>query len=144
VRGARRAPLLAATVAVAVLAGTCLLIRRYPPGRARNALKQVGAATAAIWQEVTANQQSAAARLPWVETPPGRSPTLEERCARILARVTGTLSADDLHQQLHRDLGDAAPPAATVRKTLADHPAFVQVGQGRWQLGEPGAPMPPA
>jgi predicted nucleic acid-binding protein len=109
---------------------------------ARSALKQGGAATAAIWQEVTANQQSTAARLPWVETPPGRSPTLEERCARILARVTGTLSADDLHQQLHRDLGDAAPPAATVRKTLADHPAFVQVGQGRWQLGEPAAPMP--
>jgi hypothetical protein len=43
-------------------------------------------------------------------------------------------------RSLHRDLGDAAPPTATVRKTLADHPAFVQVGQGRWQLGEPGAP----
>jgi hypothetical protein len=110
----------------------------------RSALKQVGAATAAIWQEVTANQQSAAARLPWVEAPAGRSPTLDERCARILARVTGTLSADDLHEQLHRDLDDAAPPAATVRKTLADHPAFVQVSQGRWQLGEPAAPMPPA
>jgi hypothetical protein len=126
VSGARRAPLLAVTVAVAVLAGTCLLLRRYPPGRVHSALKQVGAATAVIWQEMTANQQSAAARLP---------------CARILTRVTGTLSADDLHEQLHRDLGDAAPPAATVRKTLA-HPAFVQVGQGRWQLGEPAAPMP--
>jgi predicted nucleic acid-binding protein len=142
VRGGRRAPLLAVTVAVAVLAGTCLLIRRYPPGRVRSALKQGGAATAAIWQEVTSNQQRAAARLPWVEIPAGRSPTLEERSARILARVIGTLSADDLHEQLRRDLGDAAPPAATVRKTLADHPAFVQVDRGRWQLGEPWAPMP--
>jgi hypothetical protein len=93
---------------------------------------------------VTANQQSAAARLPWVEIPAGRSPTLEERCARILARITGTLSADDLHEQLQRDLADTAPPAASVRKTLPDHPAFVQVGQGRWQLGEPAALMPPA
>jgi hypothetical protein len=30
-----------------------------------------------------------------------------------------------------------------VRQTLADHPGFVPVGQGRWQLGEPGVSMPP-
>jgi hypothetical protein len=55
-RGARRAPLLAVTIAVAVLAGACLLLRRNPPARVRSALKQVGAATAAIWQEATTNQ----------------------------------------------------------------------------------------
>jgi hypothetical protein len=64
--------------------------------------------------------------------------------SRSAARASRPRHRDALsrrpHQQLHRDLGDAAPPAATVRKTLADHPAFVQVGQGRWQLGEPAAP----
>jgi hypothetical protein len=94
------------------------------------------------WQEVTDSQQAAADRLPWVEAPAGRTPTLEERCARLLARVTGTLSTADVHEQLRRDLADATPPVAMVRRTLAGHPAFVPVGQGRWQLGEEAAAPP--
>jgi hypothetical protein len=144
VRGARRVPLVAAGVAVAVLVGGYLLVRCYPPGRARNALKEFGVAAATRWQEVTASQQAAAARLPWVELPAGRAPTLKERCARILARVAGTLYAAELHEQLHSDMADAAPSVATVHKTLADHPAFGQVGQGRWQLGEPASASRPS
>jgi hypothetical protein len=142
VRAARRAPLVTMTVAVVILAGSYVLVRCYPLGRLRTTLRELGAAAAMTWQEVTDSQQAAAARLPWVEAPAGRTPTLEERCARLLARVTETLSTADVHEQLHREMAEATPPVATVRRTLAGHPAFVHVGQGRWQLGESAAAPP--
>jgi hypothetical protein len=97
-RAAGRAPLVTIAVAVAVLAGAYLLVRRYPFGRIRDALNELGAAVATTWQEVIDTQQTAAARLPMVGVPASRAPTLEERCAHILARGTGRLSADDLHE----------------------------------------------
>ncbi len=142
VRAARRAPLVTITVALAVLASAYLLARRYLPGRVRAALKEFGAAALTTWRQVEESQQTVAARLAWVRIPAGRSPTLEERCARILARITTTLSAEELHEQLHRDMADAVPSIATLRKTLAHHPAFVRAGQGRWRLGEPAGALP--
>ena len=144
VRAARRTPLVTIAVAVAVLAGAYLLTRRYPPGRVRAALKELGSSALTAWRQVEDRQQTAAARLPWVKIPDGRSPTLEERCARILARITSTLSADELHEQLYRDMAEAAPSVPTVRRILAGHPAFAQVDEGQWQLGEPAGPLPPS
>jgi hypothetical protein len=91
VRAARRAPLVTITVAVAVavLASAYLLARRYPPGRVRAALKELGSSALTTWRQVAESQQTAAARLPWVKIPAGRPPTLEERCARILAASPG-------------------------------------------------------
>lgn len=142
VRAARRAPLVAVTAAVAVLVGICLLVRRHPPGRVRSALKELGAFAITTWGAATDSQRAAAARLPWVKVPAGRMPFLEERCARILARVTGTLSADELHEQLRHDPAQPVPSVAEVREVLTGHPAVVQVSQGRWHLGEPEDPAP--
>lgn len=144
VRAVRRAPLMTVTVAVAVLTGAWLLVRRYPPGRLRAAFKEVGAAAGTAWREMQESRQAAAARLPWVPIPPGRAPTLEERCARILARITGTLSAAEVHEQLHRDTAHPAPSVAEVRAALRGHRAFVQVGRGRWQLGVSACDQLPA
>jgi len=137
VRAVRRAPLMTITVAIAVLAGAWLLVRRYPPGRVRTAFKELGAAVGAAWWELQESQQAAVARLPWVPIPPGRAPDLEERCARVLARITGTLTAAEVHEQLRRDPAHPAPSVAEVRAALRGHRAFTQVGHGRWQLGVP-------
>ena len=68
-------------------------------------------------------------------------PRPEDRCARVLARITGTLSAAEVHEQLRRDTADAAPSVAEVREALRGHRAFVQVGRGRWQLGAPAGTL---
>jgi hypothetical protein len=141
VRAARRAPLVTITVAVAILAGAWLLVRCCPSGRVRAALKEFGAAAGTAWQEMQERQQATAARLPWVPIPTGRAPTVEERCARVLARITGTLSAAEVHEQLRRDTAHPAPSVAEVRAALRGHRAFVQVGRGRWQLGEPAGTL---
>jgi hypothetical protein len=139
---ARRASLVAVTAAVAVLVGVCLLARRYPAARVRAALKELGAFAITTWGDATDSQRAAAARLPWVKVPAGRTPFLKERCARILARVTGTLSAYELHERLCHDQAQPAASVAEVREVLTGHPAFVQVDQGRWRLGEPAGALP--
>ena len=144
VRAVRRAPLMTVTVAVAILTGAWLLLPRFPPGRVRAAFKEVGAAAGMAWREMQESRQAAAARLPWVPIPPGRAPTVEERCARLLARITGTLSAAELHEQLHRDTPHPVPAVAEVRAALRGHRAFVQVDRGRWQLGASACNQLPA
>jgi hypothetical protein len=145
VHAVRRAPLVTITVAVVVLTGAWLLLRRSRPGRGRASFKELGTAAGTAWREMQESRQAAAARLPWVPIPTGRAPTLEERCARILARITGTLSAAEVHEQLRRDTAHPAPSVAEVRAALRGHRAFVQVGRGRWQLGVPaGTPQGPS
>jgi hypothetical protein len=131
VRAARRAPVVTITVAVAVLAGVYLLVRRSPPGRVRAALKELGAFAVTTWRDVTDRQRAGAARLSWVEVPAGRTPFLEERCARILARATGTLSADELHEQLYHDLIGLCQVGARGRPLRRSHR-----GAGRWHTGQ--------
>jgi hypothetical protein len=71
-------------------------------------------------------------------------PFLEERCARILARATGTLSADELLVQLYHYLAQLASSVVEFHEVLTGHPALVQMDQGRWQLGEPAGTLPPS
>jgi hypothetical protein len=45
---------------------------------------------------------------------------------------------------VRKHLAQPAPSIAEVHEVLTGHPAFVQVDQGRWQLGEPAWTLPPS
>jgi hypothetical protein len=67
------------------------------------------------------------------------APSLEERCARHLARRATPMTPEDLSAVLA--ISGAAVTADAVRVVLASHPAFTQDAQGGFTLGRP-ASMP--
>jgi hypothetical protein len=137
VRLASRQPLAAVLALGAVLVGAGLVVRRHPAlvttlGDAGKALLGHVAMTFAFHQNVSA-------RLLVVEPPRHRTPDLEQRCARILARST-SLSVTGLQQRLVGHRPQQTPTAAEIRRTLQGHPAFVKVARDRWQLGHRSLP----
>jgi hypothetical protein len=132
IRFAARQPLVAILVAAAILAGATLLVRRYPLAPK---LKEIGGAFVSSVETTFAFRQEATARLPLVTAPRWRTPALEQRCARALARATGALSVENLRTRLLHDLALPAVSDAEIRRALRGHPAFVEVAPGRWQLG---------
>lgn len=67
------------------------------------------------------------------------APSLEERCARHLARRATPITPEELSALLA--ISGAAVTADAVRAALASHPAFTQDRQGGFTLGRP-ASMP--
>ena len=67
------------------------------------------------------------------------APSLEERCARHLARRAAPMTPEELSAVLA--ISGAAVTADAVRAALASHPAFAQDAQGGFTLGRP-ASMP--
>lgn len=132
IRFAARQPLVAILVAAAILAGATLLVRRYPLAPR---LKEVGSTLLSSVGGTLAFQQEATARLPLVTAPRWRTPGLEQRCARALARATGPLSVGELRTRLLHDYALAVPLDAEIQRALRGHPAFVEAAPGRWQFG---------